>query len=97
MLGKPPLIIYRGNEAGIEEEPILTTPKGGAPLQARSGVLRTRALRAKFTEGLDRTCKQAKETVCYVVLKCTEVEPPAAVAGTQDPDVSAFHSAVVDV
>ncbi|KAH9365225.1 hypothetical protein HPB48_007928 [Haemaphysalis longicornis] len=43
------------------------------------------------------SCNQAEETARHVVLECTELKPPAAVAVTQDPDVPAFFRAGADV
>ncbi|KAH9359809.1 hypothetical protein HPB48_015822 [Haemaphysalis longicornis] len=86
------LSIFSGNKTGIEKEPIYDN--------ARSGVLRTRGLRAKSTEGLDTTCSscnQAEEMVRHVVLEHTELKPPAAVAVTQDPDASLSARADVQV
>ncbi|KAH9380510.1 hypothetical protein HPB48_013952 [Haemaphysalis longicornis] len=100
-LEKPALNIYSRNKTDIEKESIYDNARGSGLLcEARSGVLRTRVLRAKFTEGLDTTCSscnQAEETVRHVVLECTELKPPAAVAVTQDPDVPAFLRAGADV
>ncbi|KAH9384306.1 hypothetical protein HPB48_026299 [Haemaphysalis longicornis] len=100
-LEKPALNIYSRNKTNIEKESIYDNARGSGLLcEARSGVLRTRVLRAKFTEGLDTTCSscnQAEETVRHVVLECTELKPPAAVAVTEDLDVSASLSARADV
>lgn len=98
---KPALSFYSGNKTGIAKEPIYDNARGSGLLcEARSGVLRTRVLRAKYTEGLDTTCSscnQAEETVRHVVLECTELKPPAVVAVTQDPDVTAPLGAGADV
>ncbi|KAH9379533.1 hypothetical protein HPB48_022537 [Haemaphysalis longicornis] len=95
---KSALSIYSGNKTGIEKEPIYDNARGSGLLcETRSGVLRTLVLRAKFTEGLDTTCSsgnQAEETVRHVVLECTELKPPATVAVTQNPDVSAISASL---
>lgn len=101
---KPALKTYSNRKTDIVKEPFYDNTRGSGLLcEARSGVLRTRTLRAKYTEGLDTTCQNcshAEETVRHIVLECAELKPTAvvtadAVTGQRDaaaqypdPDIS---------
>ncbi|KAH7982632.1 hypothetical protein HPB52_006212 [Rhipicephalus sanguineus] len=81
---KSSLEIYRGEKPEISTERIYDNSRGSALLaEARVGVLRTRLWRARFTEGLAKTCALcggSDETLSHVVLECCEIRPPAGTA-----------------
>lgn len=77
---KPALAVYSGGKADIGKELFYENSTGsGLLFEARSGMLRTRQLRAKYTAGIDATCPScglAEETVAHIVLECPGLRPP---------------------
>ncbi|KAH6947624.1 hypothetical protein HPB50_020325 [Hyalomma asiaticum] len=76
---KSALAVYSEGKAIIVKEGIYDNSKGSGLLcEARSGVLRTRSLRAKFTAELDTTCPLChcvEETIRHVALECAALLP----------------------
>ncbi|KAH9369094.1 hypothetical protein HPB48_016737 [Haemaphysalis longicornis] len=77
---KPALAVYCAEKTSIGKELFYENSTGsGLLFEARSGMLRTRQLRAKYTAGLDITCPNCgldDETVRHIVLECPELRPP---------------------
>ncbi|KAH7948517.1 hypothetical protein HPB52_024074 [Rhipicephalus sanguineus] len=72
---KRALALYWEAKTDIAKEALYDNSRGSGLLcEARSGVLRTRSLRARYTAELDTMCplcQGAEETIRHIVLECT--------------------------
>ncbi|KAH7942830.1 hypothetical protein HPB52_001612 [Rhipicephalus sanguineus] len=76
---KRALALYQEGKMDIAKEAFYDNSRGSGLLcKAQSGVLRTRLLRARYTDELDvmcPLCQDAEETIRHIVLKCTGLRP----------------------
>ncbi|KAH7968592.1 hypothetical protein HPB52_009849 [Rhipicephalus sanguineus] len=88
---KRALALYWEAKTDIAKEALYDNSRGSGLLcEARSGVLRTRSLRARYTAELDTMCplcQGAEETIRHIVLECTGLRP--AIHDAQDSGTSA--------
>lgn len=77
---RPSLAVYGAEKKSIVREEFVDNSRGSGLLcEARSGVLRTRHPRSKYTPGMDGTCQlcgQQKETAEHIIMECRELRPP---------------------
>ncbi|KAG0424540.1 hypothetical protein HPB47_028249 [Ixodes persulcatus] len=77
---RPSLAVYGAEKKSIVREEFIDNSRGSGLLcEARSGVLRTRHLRSKYTPGMDGTCQlcgQQVETAEHIIMECRELRPP---------------------
>ncbi|KAH7984200.1 hypothetical protein HPB52_017967 [Rhipicephalus sanguineus] len=87
---KRALALYREEKTDIAKEALYDNSRGSGLLcEARSGVIRTRSLRARYTAELDTMCplcQVAEETIRHIVLECTGLRP--AIHHAQDSGTS---------
>ncbi|KAH7934807.1 hypothetical protein HPB52_000504 [Rhipicephalus sanguineus] len=82
--------LVSGGKTDIAKEALYDNSRGSGLLcEARSGVLRTRSLRARYTAELATMCplcQGAEETIRHIVLECTGLRP--AIHDAQDSGTS---------
>ncbi|KAL3189144.1 hypothetical protein MRX96_003279 [Rhipicephalus microplus] len=92
------LSVYHTNKQAIEPERFFDNSRGSSLLlEARGGVLRTRAMQAKFTPSTRTTCHRcdaAEETLQHAVLECTGLQPGPPLEETNPRNPSALATAL---
>lgn len=91
---KPAMTNYLKGKREIRKETIYDNSKGSSLLfEARSGCLRTRSYKAKYTKdgAACACCGKARETVEHVLLECEEIYPAASVGSSDLLEVLGFR------